>query len=53
MRRMPNWMIAITTPVCMLLGFFCVLTRDIGRAFKAAWLEALIELESAKRTWRS
>jgi hypothetical protein len=51
-RRLPRWLIAIAIPFCMGAGFFTVLFRDIGRAFRAAWLEALIEFESAMRYWR-
>lgn len=44
-------LIVAVLPFAMLFGFISVLIRDIGRAFKYAWLEAMIELESAKRDW--
>jgi len=50
---MSKTMIVVILPFAMLFGFISVLIRDIGRAFKYAWLEALIELESAKRDLRS
>jgi len=44
-------MILVATPICMIYGFVTVLVREIGRAFKYAWLEARRNLESAKRMW--
>lgn len=46
--KAPRWVIALAIPVCMVLGFTTTLIREIGSAFKYAWLEAMIELESGK-----
>lgn len=51
-RTVPRPLIVIIAPICVALGFVTVLTRDIGRAFYAAWLEAKIEADSARRAWR-
>ena len=45
-------LIVVALPFAMLFVFVSVLVRGIGRAFKYAWLEAMIEFESAKRAWR-
>lgn len=50
---MNKTLIVIVLPFAMLFGFVSVLVRDIGRAFKYAWFEAMIELEAAKRDWRT
>lgn len=44
--------VVITVPFFMVGGFVLVLVRDIGRAFRNAWLEAMMELESARQYWR-
>lgn len=44
-------LIFILTPFAMTVGFVHILFRDVGRAFKAAWLEAKIELGAARREW--
>ena len=48
----PRWLIAVVLPVAMVVGFISVIFREIGRAFKYAWLEAMIEFQSGKRSWK-
>jgi hypothetical protein len=50
---MPKWLIVIVLPICIFLGFFVVLVKEIGMAFRRAWLEAMFEIEAAQRYWRS
>jgi hypothetical protein len=45
-------LIVFVTPIAMVIGFVDVLGREIGHAFRYAWLEAMGEWESAKRAWR-
>lgn len=45
--------IAVALPFCVLFGFSSILVREIGNAFKYAWLEARSEIDAAKREWRA
>lgn len=51
-RPVPRWLIAAITPFALTFAFLHVLFRDTGRAFRFAWLEVGIELESIRRAWR-
>lgn len=48
---MSRTMIVVLLPIAMLVGFFGTLFREIGSAFKCAYLEAMIEFEHARREW--
>lgn len=48
----PRILIALAIPLCMVLSFCITLVKEIGGAFKYAWLDAMGELDSAKRAWR-
>jgi len=50
-QQMPKPMIIVIAPFCIAAGFLIVLVREIGRAFKYAYLEARIEFDAAKRAY--
>ncbi len=45
-------LIVMIAPVAVGAGFVWRLFKDIGRAFPAAWREAGMEWDAAKRYWR-
>jgi hypothetical protein len=51
----PAWyvrsVLALALAPLMLLAFLSVLTREIWRAFKYAWLAVLIEFDAFRRQW--
>ena len=44
-------LIVIMAIICMIHGFLSVLFREIGRAFRYAYLEACMEFSAAKRAY--
>jgi len=50
--KTPKLLILVLVLPAMAAGFFTVLGREIGQAFKYAYLEACRELDAAKRAWR-